>query len=580
MFKEFKTLLPYLKQHRVKYLAGLSFLVLTDAGQLFIPQITKGIIDRIASGAFAIGEILGPIGWMLTAAVFISVGRFGWRYFIHGASRRIETSLRDRLFSHLLTLSSSFYGKNRTGDLMARATNDMQAIRMATGMALVAFVDGVFMSLAILVILFAERPRLALFTILPLPVVTFMMIGFGKLIGSRFKSVQEGFSRISEHIQEALSGIRVIKAFVQEPYSLRTFEEVNAGYKRRNMALVRIWGLFFPIVTFLAGLTTLILLRVGGEGVLLGTISPGEFVATLSYLEMLIWPMLGAGFTVNILQRGAASLARVNEVLSQEPEIRSLPGAVRRTPRGALEVRNLTFTYPDSPAPALEAVSFSLDRGKTLGILGRTGSGKTTLLKMFPRMLEPPRGTVFIDGIDVLEYDLGALRSAFGVVPQDTFLFSASIRENIAFGAPDADERLLHDTAEISTITRDLTGFPEGWSTEVGERGVTLSGGQKQRIAISRALTVEPAVLVFDDALSSVDTETEEKILSRMLAFRKGRTNIIISHRVSTLKIADLIIVLDKGRLVQAGTHDELVSRDGFYAEIFSLQQLTRRKTV
>ncbi len=372
----------------------------------------------------------------------------------------------------------------------------------------------------------------------------------------------------------------VIKAFVQEPYSLRTFEEVNAGYKRRNMALVRIWGLFFPIVTFLAGLTTLILLRVGGEGVLLGTISPGEFVATLSYLEMLIWPMLGAGFTVNILQRGAASLARVNEVLSQEPEIRSLPGAVRRTPRGALEVRNLTFTYPDSPAPALEAVSFSLDRGKTLGILGRTGSGKTTLLKMFPRMLEPPRGTVFIDGIDVLEYDLGALRSAFGVVPQDTFLFSASIRENIAFGAPDADERLLHDTAEISTITRDLTGFPEGWSTEVGERGVTLSGGQKQRIAISRALTVEPAVLVFDDALSSVDTETEEKILSRMLAFRKGRTNIIISHRVSTLKIADLIIVLDKGRLVQAGTHDELVSRDGFYAEIFSLQQLTRRKTV
>lgn len=580
MLKEFKTLLPYLKQHRARYLAGLVFLVLTDAGQLLIPQLISGVIDRIASGTFAIGGILELIGWMLAAAVFISIGRFGWRYFIHGASRRIETALRDRLFSHLLTLSSSFYGRNRTGDLMARATNDMQAIRMATGMALVAFVDGAFMSLAILVILFAERPRLALFTVLPLPAVTFMVIGFGRLIGSRFKSVQEGFSRISEQIQEALSGIRVIKAFVQEPHSLRTFEDVNTGYKRRNMALVRIWGLFFPVVTFLAGLTTLILLRVGGEGVLLGSISPGEFVATLSYLEMLIWPMLGAGFTVNMLQRGAASLARVNEVLSQEPEIRSLPGAVRRTPRGTLEVRDLTFTYPGSSSPTLEAVSFSLEQGKTLGILGRTGSGKTTFVKMFPRMLEPPRGTVFIDGIDVLEYDLQALRSAFGVVPQDTFLFSATIRENIAFGVPDADERLLRHAAEISTITRDFSGFPGGWSTEVGERGVTLSGGQKQRIAISRALAVEPAILVFDDALSAVDTETEEKILSRMLAFRKGQTNIIISHRVSTLRVADLIIVLDKGRLVQAGTHEALVSRDGFYAEIFALQQLARRNPV
>ncbi len=574
MLKEYRTLVPYVRERIGAYIAGFFCLVLTDGGQLLIPQILKSAINRISSGQFVLREIFLLMGGMVLLAAAIALGRYGWRYFLHGSSRRIETELRGRLFSHLMTLSPSFFGRNRTGDLMARATNDMQAIRMAVGMALVAFTDGVFMTLSILIILFVQYPTIALYTVLPLPILTVMVILLGKVIGDRFRRVQEGFSRISEQVQEALSGIRVIKSFVQEDSTLEKFRQANREYRNRNMDLVKIWGFFFPIVTFLAGLTTLILLFLGGQRVITGQIQAGDFVAILSYLEMLIWPMLGAGFMVNMLQRGAASLARINEVLREEPEIRSPAGGSARVPDGSIRVERLSFSYPGSDEPVLQDISFEVPDGTILGILGRTGSGKSTLLRLLPRILDPSRGSVFVGGLDIHEYELHALRSAFGMVPQDTFLFSASIRENVAFGAHDAPESLLREVMDVSTISRDLETFPKGWETEVGERGITLSGGQKQRVAISRALAPQPAVLVFDDALSAVDTETEELILRRLLAFRRRKTGIIVSHRVSTLKVADNIIVLDGGRKIQEGSHEALLDEEGLYREIYELQRL------
>jgi ATP-binding cassette subfamily B protein len=579
MLKEYKTLLPYLKKYRWYYIFGVLALVATSGGQIIIPQFFRIAVDTILTGTFQLKDIIFLMFQMIGVAVIIAAGRFGWRYFIHGASRKIETELRERLFNHLTELSASFFGRTKVGDLMARASNDMRAIRMSSGMALVAFIDGFFMTLAILIILFSSHPRVALLTIIPLPFVTLWILGLGKLIGERFKMVQEGFSRVSEAAQETFSGIRVIKSFVKEKFFLNKFREINEDYQRRNLSLVRIWGLFFPVVTFLSGLTTLILLRFGGERVILGRLSPGDFVAVLSYLEMLIWPMLGAGFTVNLIQRGAASLGRVNRILEEQPEIINPENPIRTHPKGAIEIRNLDFSYPGNREPVLKDIHLSIPEGCILGILGKTGSGKTSLVNLLLRITDPPRGSIFIDGIDVLDFDLSTLRSSFAYVPQNTFLFSATIEENIAFGMKTPDPEIIRTVSDISTISRDLNDFPMGEKTAVGERGLTLSGGQKQRVAISRALASEHQILLLDDALSAVDTETEEEILKSLLDYRKGKTCILISHRVSTLSTSDKIIVLDRGEIIQEGSHEELVCTQGFYREIFEMQQVERKSS-
>jgi ATP-binding cassette subfamily B protein len=367
----------------------------------------------------------------------------------------------------------------------------------------------------------------------------------------------------------------VVKAFVKEERFSGIFSKANDEYRDASMSLVKVFGFFFPFIAFLSGLTTVIFLLAGGGAVIGNRMSPGEVVAMLAYLEMLIWPMMGAGFTVNTLQRGAASLKRVNEVLGAEPGIVSLPGAIDEVPGGNLEFRNLSFSYEGAAEPVLSGISLVIPRGTTLGILGRVGSGKSTLLRLLPRLLEPEAGTVFGGGRDVRDYELHALRRAFGYVPQDSFLFSDSVSANVRFARPDMDKARFDRVVAISTIDRDVAGFPEGWETVVGEKGLTLSGGQKQRVAISRALAADPEILVLDDALSAVDTETEERILAGLLEDRRGRTNIIVSHRVSTLRNADLIIVLDRGAIVQRGSHDELLAEaGGFYAEIARLQQL------
>ncbi len=561
------------KKYRWWYVAGLISLIVTDAGELLIPQMIKRATNIIASGGFLPAAIATPVLIMIALAAIVALSRFGWRFFLHGASRRIERDLRGKLFAHLLTLSPSFYGTMKTGDIMARATNDMNAIRMATGMALVAFMDGLFLTLAILIILFTTNPALAAVTIIPLPLITIIILAFGSVIGQRFKAVQEGFSRLSEHVQETLSGVRVLKSFVRESWAQERFVDASDAYMQKNMQLVKLWGFFFPLIMFISGLTSLLLMRFGGVAVMLGSFTPGDFVAFLTYLSMLQWPVIGMGMTVNMIQRGAASLGRINMILNEKPDIVSPPRGRTHIAHTGIEIKKLSFSYPDSEIKALDQVDLMLEEGKTLGILGRTGSGKSTLVRILPRLLDPPSGTVFLGGVDIREYDLETLRNAIALVPQDTFLFSASVRENISFARPDADESEIMDAARISTIDREIEKFPKGWETEVGERGLSVSGGQKQRIAISRAILPDPPILIFDDSLSAVDTETEEKILNAFLEHRKGKSNILVSHRVSTLQWADYIVVFDRGRIIQQGSHTQLLAAEGLYRNIYLLQQ-------
>jgi len=576
VLKEFRTLIPYIRKRIPQYLAGLFFLLITNGGQLYLPQLLRRAIDTIASGSFTLNDMLPIVLLMMGIAVLIAIGRYFWRYFLGGASRRIEAELRERLFVHLQALSSTFYGKAKTGDLMARMTNDMRAVRQASGFALVSFVDGFFMTIAILIIMLSRNPRLTLLAISPLPVITIGVIFFGRLIGEQFRLVQEGFSTLSDMTQESLTGIRVLKTFVKESTFGKRFLEKNVDYSNRNMVLIRTWGVLFPAVGLLAGITSLIMILLGGRAVIEGTLSPGEFTAFLAYLQMLIWPMLGAGFTINLIQRAGASLGRINRILEEEPDIQSPPAeqAVRKPTRGEISIRNLSYSYPGTEKEVLKDFSIDIPPGSILGILGKTGSGKSTLVQLLPRILDPPPGTVFVDDLDVRSYDLTVLRNLVSTVPQETFLFSTSIRDNIAFGSRNGDDELVREVAAISTIERDFSTFPDGSETVVGERGITLSGGQKQRVAISRALASNAAIYIFDDSLSSVDTETEDAILRGLLPFLKGKSLIVISHRISTLKTAARIVVLEDGRIAQLGTHEELLGQKGFYADIYRLQQL------
>ncbi len=577
MFKEFRTLLPYLKTHRSRYILGISCLILVDAAQLLLPQYLRRAVDSIANDGPRQTVIV--IGLLMTVtAAFIAAGRFLWRYFIHGASRRIEAALRDRFFTRLMTLPTMYFQGNAAGDIMAKATNDMQAVRMATGMAFVSFVDGIFMSVSILVVMFAQNPGTTLMTIAPLPFITVLIIIFGSVIGKKFKVAQERYSEMSTVAQETLQGIRVVQSFVKEDEFSKKFAATNDGYRSASMVLVKVFGLFFPLISFLAGLTTLVLMVAGGAAVIENRMTPGALAAMLAYLEMLIWPMLGAGFTVNMIQRGAASLKRINEVLDTEAEPRFAPGAdpVEAIPSGDIRFKGLSITHPGASVPALSTIDITVPEGSTLGILGKVGSGKSTLIKALARIVEPPRDCILIGGVDIGSFPIENLRSVMGFVSQDSFLFSDSIKANVQFANPGVPQERFDKAVAISALDRDVHLFSDGWETIVGERGLTLSGGQKQRVAIARAIIRDPHILVLDDSLSAVDTETEEIIIGSLIAERAGKTTIIISNRVSTLRRADNVAVLEAGRVIQLGSPEQLASEDGFYAEIAALQALSR----
>lgn len=574
MLKEYRTLYPYYKKYRLQYIGGLFFLILTNAGQLLIPQYIKRTLNIMSSGSADEAEILRLVLTMCAIALVIAMGRFFWRKFIIGASRKIEKNLRAQIFHHLLNMSSSFFGKHKTGDIMARMTNDMKAIRMASGMALVAFTDGIFMTIAILWILFSQYPRLAAITIIPLPVITVLVLFMGSFLGDMFRNVQERFSDLTSRVQESLSGIRVIKTFRKENATLKSFDKDNNNYIKANIRLVKIWGFMMPIVGFLTGMTACLLLFFGGRMVIWGTMQAGDFVAVMSYLGMLTWPMIGAGFTVNLLQRGAASLKRINSILNEQADIRNCANPVSVPVFEKLKVEKLDFSFGDTDV--IRRLDFELNAGETIGILGRTGSGKSTLVNLFPRILDSTPGRISFNGIDLHDLELSQLRKSLSIIPQETFLFSATIEENIRLGAPHASGEELLEIIELTTLDRDLKNFPLGLATQVGEKGISLSGGQKQRIALARALLSNPQLLILDDALSAVDTKTEEFILSRFFKRRRDLSNILISHRVSTLMNADRIIVLSEGAIEQSGSHEELISSPGLYQKIYKLQSLDK----
>jgi ATP-binding cassette subfamily B protein len=608
---EYRSLLPYFRKYSLSYAVGFFFLIVVDAAQVLIPQFIGQAVDIASSGVFEIKKVIIPCAIMVGLMGIVSLGRFLWRFFIHGASRRIETELREKLFEHLLSLSYDYYQKNKIGDLIARATNDLNAVRESIGMGLVALVDGTVMAAAILVIIFVQDTRTAAFAVIPLPLVTILILCFGNLIGKRFQRAQETYSALSDAVQETFSGIRVVKSFVKEWWFIKKFADTNDDYRDANMELVKLFGIFFPLIGFLSGLTVIIVLLVGGISVTEGLMSPGSLVALFRYLNMLIWPLMGAGFVVNMIQRGAVSLGRVNEVLKAEPLIRSPLEATNNNNNGVssltlgtplIELRNLSFRFSDGKpdgfpdgkpkgfpeeTPALFDISLSIKEGSVIGILGRTGSGKSTLIKVITRMVAVPPGTVFIKGVEASSWDLADLRKLFGVTPQDSYLFSDSIKNNIGYAVDiegveiEGNDERLAQAASLAALDSDFLVFHDGWDTPIGEKGLTLSGGQKQRTAIARSVAADREITILDDSLSAVDAETEKKILDAL--FELGRekrrsglpwTMIIVSHRVSALSRADEVVVLEKGRIIEKGTPVELASSGGFYARTAALQSL------
>jgi ATP-binding cassette subfamily B protein len=586
LLRHYKSLLPYLARYRWRYLCGLVCLIIVDAAQIAIPQFIKRAIDLVSSGNFEWTEIIILCLWMTAIMALISTGRFCWRYFITGSSRRIETEMREKLFDHLQALSWDFYQKNKIGDLMARSTNDLNAVRMAIGMGLVALVDFVVMSSAILAILFAQDPHSAVFSVIPLPLVTVLILMFGKSVGKKFQAHQEAYSKISDTVQETFAGLRVVKSFVKEWWFLKKFAADNDEYRRASMELIRLFGIFFPLVTFLSGLTILLMLVMGGIRVINGFMTPGSLVAMFQYLGMMIWPLMGAGFTVNLIQRGAVSLGRINEVLNTVPTIRDEEETYSEffdspcTPwfnilpeSPAVEIKDLCFSYNEGDA-ALNNINLTINRGEWLGIMGKTGSGKSTLIKTMTRLIDPSAGTVFVFGRDTRKWPLADLRRLFSVSPQDSYLFSDTIRNNIGYGLDLPNEDLCHSAASAAALERDIAEFTNGEDTLIGERGLTLSGGQKQRMAIARALVMDSEFLILDDSLSAVDAETERKILDALLEVRKDKTTIFISHRVSTLRYAHKVLVLDQGSQSEYGSPAKLLSTGAYYSRMAALQQL------
>ena len=572
--REFKTLKPFLLQYKRHYILGFICLITVDLAQVIIPQFMRKATDLVASGFFEWKDVLVLCAAMLGTMTLIVAGRLLWRYFIHGSARRIEASMRAKLFEHLLTLSYDFYQNNKIGELMARATNDIGAVRQSISMGLVMMIDGSVMIISILIVIFAQDAGTAALTIIPLLPIALLILFFGKSLGKKFLRAQESYSAMSDTVQETFAGIRVVKSFVKEWWFIKKFADTNDDYRKANMDLVKLFGLFFPLISFLSGATSLIILFAGGIRVVYGLMSAGDLVSLFSYINMLIWPLMGAGFVLNMIQRGAASLGRVNEIMRTKPSI-SQPLSPQRGIKEAQAVKlcNLSFVYPDG-TEALSNISLNLQRGAILGILGKTGAGKSTLIKVLTRLVDPPAGTVFIEGTDVRNWDTRELHSLFGVTLQDSYLFSDSIKNNIAYGLEEMDEELVKEGAVNASLDKDIAEFNEKWDTVIGERGMSLSGGQKQRVAIARALVTKPEILILDDSLSAVDAQTEQSILSALMTERAGKTTIIISHRVSTFRNADNIIVLDNGRIVESGTHKQLSSGSGFYARIAALQQL------
>jgi ATP-binding cassette subfamily B multidrug efflux pump len=577
----FRRLLPYVFRYRRAFVLGLTCVLVTTAIQLLSPWILKHAIDDLNAGVTR-QKLAVYAGLLLSVAIVSAVFRFLMRRILIGASRDIEFDVRNAFFARLQQMPLAYYQARRTGDLMSRATNDLNAVRMMVGPAVMYASNTLLVFVVAIILMSSIDGRLTLMALLPLPFVSISVKYFGSAIHARFEAIQAQLSDISAVVQEALSGVRVVRAYGQEPHELARFREANAEYLRRNRVLIRLQGLFFPSMTLFLGFGSLLVLWLGSREVIRGRITLGDFVAFNAYLVMLSWPLIAFGWVTNILQRGMASWKRMLEVLDAVPGIDDAGVTAEGRAldiRGRIDIRDLIFAYPGGQKPVLDHVSLTIEAGQTAAFVGATGSGKSTLISLLARLHEPPPGTVRLDGVDVRQIPLSRLRGAIGFVPQEPFLFSDTIAENVAFGVavPDDTTTLtacVRAAAAVARLDKDVDDFPKGYETVVGERGITLSGGQKQRTAIARAVMLDPRILVLDDALSAVDTYTEEEILGRLRGVMRQRTSIIVSHRISTVRDADQIFVLDRGRVVERGRHAELVRAGGLYNDLYRKQLL------
>lgn len=563
-------LLGYFARYRKQLILGALCVLGSAVFSLLKPLIIGNAVNELAS-AVARSTLIRYSLLLLGASALEGVFLYAQRSIIIGSSRHIEYDMRNDFYQHLQNLPLSFYQEQRTGDLMSRATNDLAAVRMLIGPAVMHSLSSLLIVFGSFVMMLRIEPRMALTALIAVPVVAGAVKFFGERIHLRSRAVQDYFGDISARVQENLAGVRVVRAFTQEPNEIGTFKRMNREFVQRNRALIRLTSTFYPALHMVIGLMFVVIFYLGARRIVQHTLTIGEYVAFTFYLGRMIWPLIALGWVMNLVQRGMASMQRLHEVWSV------IPGEVEGegvAERGDIEIRDLTYAYPSSPRPVLRDVNLSIRAGETIGVVGRTGSGKSTLLQLITRSFDPPPGTVFIDGRPIEAISLNALREMIGAVPQETFLFSESIAENIRFGRADATDAEVEQAAKEAGLATDVATFPSGIGTMIGERGITLSGGQKQRTAIARALIRNPLILILDDSLSAVDTQTEERILNSLRTIRRGRTVLIVSHRVSSVKDADSIVVLDDGRIVERGTHESLLAKRGYYAELYRKQTI------